>query len=228
MGHARFGFALERLQSGTRTGRRTFLMRDWMLLPLVIVPLRLVSCSRVRLTRTGWFYRNSGTPRFTQSDGDRLLRRFCSVLSFADVLDLFVNKFSCRSGGGFTLLEIFLCSIYRYLFWHIELLQWHQGSVRAGYFHKSSSAGQNRSSLQVRWPALLCWMSQRAIVPTPRSYSAWNNLRGRSVVPFNTSTRHSWLLVSIMSARRRAAEMTARQPGFFSSLVNQSGLVCTN
>ncbi len=61
------------------------------------------------------------SPRFRQSDGDRLLGRSCAMFSFSDVLDLFAHELASLRRGRFALRFVASCTFNRLFFRHRNL-----------------------------------------------------------------------------------------------------------
>jgi hypothetical protein len=72
------------------------------------------------LARRRQFY--SGPSRLGQSDGDGLLRGAGTVLAFANMVNLFPDKFSGLSAGRLSFRGIFAGTFNCFSFRHIELL----------------------------------------------------------------------------------------------------------
>jgi hypothetical protein len=104
---------LQGLRARARTLRRRLLYPG---LSLTVISFRALPSGLLGFARAGWSKRNTGAPRFTQTDSDRLLRRTCTVLTFPYMFDFFVDEFSGCGGWRFAFAQIFLCAFDYFLF----------------------------------------------------------------------------------------------------------------
>jgi hypothetical protein len=87
-------------------------------LSFAVISFRALSSGFLGFAGAGWSEGNTGAPRLTEADSDRLLRRTCTVLTFPYMFDFFVDEFSSCGGWRFAFPQILLCAIDYFLFRH--------------------------------------------------------------------------------------------------------------
>jgi hypothetical protein len=91
-------------------------------LPGLVVALGTFSCALFRFAlfrRRQW---NTGAAGLAQADGDGLLWRSCSMLSFMNMFEFLVNELSSGCGRGLSFLEILLSAFNDFFFRHVAAL----------------------------------------------------------------------------------------------------------
>ena len=87
------------------------------------VALRLFASALRCIASTRLRQLHACTSRLRKPDSDSLLRIGGAMLSFANVVHLFADKFAGLGAGRFAFFFVSLCAFHYFLFWHDVLHQ---------------------------------------------------------------------------------------------------------